>query len=473
MHTLTHTTITHPSPLHPHFVLSPQGSSKRERKGSSFLRYFPFCLGVGSSRKSGGSAHHDDDSDAEDYDLELRQIHGLGPHGSTAHTNNPALSHGNSHLHHLAATFPPGGLDGDHSGAVTVHYEVVNLTSHYPVPPSSTPSVIHSTTLLSPLMPYLKMQINALIYAPSHRFSTFAPLHLQGLDVIPEGVSDVLSYFFPSKLQHLLLTDVISLFSETTIDAHFAATAHVMKVALAAAAAADALTSAPPPTSTTTTAIDSNKDNERSMLDETNCLNPSPPPPLPLQPPPAHVSVSSASTPGPGSGPGTGTGPGLAPLIGITRMGRLRLPQQYPVNAVMMPVRTGAYLSFTRYGRVIERMIDVYEQQQQQQQKQQQQPQQEDKTHPYPSITIDNTAPRHTLPCCQQPWSLAFRDSNYAGDFHVSLLNTLRRCSSLVSVTFANSNKVIFYYLSWCYLLVIASFVVPPSPSHCCVRHLR
>ena len=123
------------------------------------------------------------------------------------------------------------------------------------------------------------MQINALIYAPSHRFSTFAPLHLQGLDVIPEGVSDVLSYFFPSKLQHLLLTDVISLFSETTIDAHFAATAHVMKVALAAAAAADALTSAPPPTSTTTTAIDSNKDNERSMLDETNCLNPSPPPP--------------------------------------------------------------------------------------------------------------------------------------------------------------------------------------------------
>ena len=32
------------------------------------------------------------------------------------------------------------------------------------------------------------------------------------MDVVPEGVSDVLSYFFPSKLQHLLLTDVISLF---------------------------------------------------------------------------------------------------------------------------------------------------------------------------------------------------------------------------------------------------------------------
>ena len=253
------------------------------------------------------------------------------------------------------------------------------------------------------------------------------------MDVVPEGVSEVLSYFFPSKLQHLLLTDVISLYAESTIDAHFAATAHVLKVALAAAAAA--ATSTPSSAPLLSDGLGEKDNNEHSMLDDTHHPNPS----TPLDPPPAFVVPS-----------GNAFNPSLAntsssntpPSMGITRVGRLRLPQQYPINAVMMPVRPGAYLSFTRYGRVIERMIDVHDQQLQQQ-----------LLHTHNHTThlniIDGTTAfgtpllptPHTLHCPQQHWSLAFRDSNYGGDFHVSLLNTLRRCGRLVSVTFANSNK--------------------------------
>ena len=270
--------------------------------------------------------------------------------------------------------------------------------------------------------------------------------------MVPEGVSDVLSYFFPSKLQHMLLTDVISLYSETTIDAHFAATGHVMKGALAAAAAAAAhSTASPPPTVGSGSGLGPGLGPGLSARSSSNNLYPAMSQSGRLDPPSEkdndHSMLDEASYPLPAPSSAPAAPPVSSGIgIGITRVGRLRLPQQYPVNAVMMPVRTGAYLSFTRYGRVIERMIDVYDQQLQQQQLQQHQLQQHSHT---ANITIDSpttTAPLlptpHTLPCTQQPWSLAFRDSNYGGDFHVSLLNTLRRCGRLVSVTFANSNKV-------------------------------
>ena len=101
-------------------------------------------------------------SDEEDYDLELRQIHGsrglgLGQGGSV-HTSHPSLgSLSNAHLHPLGGL----GLEGDHGGgaAAGVHYEVNSLplfpvvtsrySSHHPLTPMFSLSHTQSTSLCS------------------------------------------------------------------------------------------------------------------------------------------------------------------------------------------------------------------------------------------------------------------------------------------------------------------------------------
>ena len=75
------------------------------------------------------------------------------------------------------------------------------------------------------------------------------------------------------------------------------------------------------------------------------------------------------------------------------------MPHAPEVRSILLPARN--YMSFSRVARVVERMVQ-------------------------------DGGPG-------QLWSLAFRDSTYHGDFHDSLLVTLRRSPQIVSVTFLNS----------------------------------
>lgn len=75
------------------------------------------------------------------------------------------------------------------------------------------------------------------------------------------------------------------------------------------------------------------------------------------------------------------------------------LPTPPEIRSILLPARN--YMSFSRVARVVERMI------------------------------FDGGS--------GQQWSLAFRDSAYHGDFHETLLATLRRMPQIVSLTFLNS----------------------------------
>ena len=80
---------------------------------------------------------------------------------------------------------------------------------------------------------------------------------------------------------------------------------------------------------------------------------------------------------------------------------RTVLPLPYEVNAILLPSRT--YTSFTRMCRMIERMLQYGG---------------------------------------QKLWSLTFSESDFAGDFHVSLQNTLRKCPQIFSLSFQSSGIV-------------------------------
>ena len=102
------------------------------------------------------------------------------------------------------------------------------------------------------------------------------------------------------------------------------------------------------------------------------------------------------------------------------------LPSPHAVSAVILPSRT--YQSFARVGRVIEKMVVQGQQQQQ------------PHHHHHP---LDQQHHHHHHDCSKmQQWSLVFRDSNYMGDFHTSLLSTLRRCPQISSLSFTSSKAV-------------------------------
>ena len=81
---------------------------------------------------------------------------------------------------------------------------------------------------------------------------------------------------------------------------------------------------------------------------------------------------------------------------------RLSLPIPFSLNALLLPMR--CYVTFTRVGRVIERIVEQGGD--------------------------------------LQPFSLVFRDSQLSGDTHASLLSTLRRCGRIVTISFANYKSV-------------------------------
>lgn len=78
------------------------------------------------------------------------------------------------------------------------------------------------------------------------------------------------------------------------------------------------------------------------------------------------------------------------------------LPHPHAVSSIILPSRS--YQSFTRVGRVIEKMIEYSDQ--------------------------------------NKMWSLLFRDSEYMGDFHTSLLSILRKCPQICSLSFAGTKRV-------------------------------
>lgn len=80
---------------------------------------------------------------------------------------------------------------------------------------------------------------------------------------------------------------------------------------------------------------------------------------------------------------------------------RTILPVPYEVNAILLPSRT--YTSFTRMCRMIEKMLQYGG---------------------------------------QKLWSLTFSESDFTGDFHVSLQNTLRKCPQIFSLSFQSSGIV-------------------------------
>jgi hypothetical protein len=93
------------------------------------------------------------------------------------------------------------------------------------------------------------------------------------------------------------------------------------------------------------------------------------------------------------------------------------LPSPHAVSAVILPSRT--YQSFARVGRVIEKMVQTQQQ------------------HPFnQDCSISSTQ------SAMIQWSLVFRDSDYMGDFHTSLLSTLRRCPQISSLSFTSSKAV-------------------------------
>jgi hypothetical protein len=78
------------------------------------------------------------------------------------------------------------------------------------------------------------------------------------------------------------------------------------------------------------------------------------------------------------------------------------IPHPHPVYAILLPSRT--YQSFSRVGKVLQRMFEQGD--------------------------------------INQLYALSFRDCEYHGDFHTSLLATLQRCPQICSISFSSTSRV-------------------------------
>jgi hypothetical protein len=79
------------------------------------------------------------------------------------------------------------------------------------------------------------------------------------------------------------------------------------------------------------------------------------------------------------------------------------IPHPHPIYAILLPSRS--YQTFSRFGRVLQRMFE------------------------------------HTTDPSQL-WALSFRDCEFHGDFHTSLLATLQRCPQICSISFSSTHSV-------------------------------
>eukprot|EP01034_Spumella_vulgaris_P022664 gene22664-28808_t len=100
------------------------------------------------------------------------------------------------------------------------------------------------------------------------------------------------------------------------------------------------------------------------------------------------------------------------------------MPRPHEVSAILLPSRV--YQSFARVGRVLEKMIEYSN------------TVNSSTTTPQP---VANFAVHLTTPidAITQLWSLTFRESEFDGDFHTSLLSTLRKSPQICALSFDSS----------------------------------
>lgn len=105
-----------------------------------------------------------------------------------------------------------------------------------------------------------------------------------------------------------------------------------------------------------------------------------------------------------------------------------RVPMPHHFRAILLPARS--YLSFKRGGRVIERILEEFVTQKYEFQ--------ESLIHPPPLLSEKSSSGSSAEfePTCKLDWALCFRDSSFHGEFHQSLLQTLRKCPQITSISF-------------------------------------
>lgn len=194
------------------------------------------------------------------------------------------------------------------------------------------------------------------LFSPSAGSNTSNPYGLyEGMDCPPDGVLNLMDIFYASHLQQVLLMDMVSFLSD-----------HVLEnlISWNRSDYADSSTN-----SEDIINIDSDceLDYDKELLRTQQALR--------------HIGPKGEFD---------------------RTCARLSLPIPFSLNALLLPMRV--YVSFTRVGRVIERIVEQGGD--------------------------------------LQPFSLVFRDSHFDGDSHATLLSTLRRCGRIVTLSFANYKTV-------------------------------
>ena len=188
--------------------------------------------------------------------------------------------------------------------------------------------------------------------SPSASSNTSNPYGLyEGMDCPPDGVVNLMDIFYPSRLQQVLLMDMVTFLSEPVLES------------LISWNRPDYYQDSNEDINTYDSENEQDMDNDAVLFRTQQGLR--------------HIG----------------------PKGDFDRTSaRLSLPIPFNLNALLLPMR--CYVSFTRVGRVIERIVEQGGD--------------------------------------LQPFSLVFRDSPFEGDSHASLLSTLRRCGRIVTLSVAN-----------------------------------